>query len=223
MARTKMRMAARTSGRRMAFGVVVGAGVALALVAGLVLGGCTPKDPKEQLRMSRQGYQVEPLTWVEGPAEEQPGGAQAAAGSGEAAGQEQAAGGKAPGATGESATTSGEQKAAGAAAGEQPASAKRIAILSVRVTKKTAPLSLPCLTIDVTFEGTNGEHGGPVTVVLPLEGLEDAGGTLELTRRIELPDFPVDHLGVVLHPAKDDAELMSLCEAQAIGGGPSSP
>jgi len=221
MARTKMRMAARTSGRGMAFGVAVGAGVALALVAGLVLGGCTPKDPKEQLRMSRQGYKVEPLTWVEGPAEEQPGGAQAAsAGGGEQGAAEATAGAaaeKAPGAAGETPAES-----AGEAEAEQPRP-KRIAILSVRVTKKTAPLSLPCLTIDVTFEGTNGEHGGPVTVVLPLEGLEDAGGTLELTRRIELPDFPVDHLGVRLHPAKDDAELMSLCEAQAIGGGPSSP
>ncbi len=209
MARTKMRMAARTSGRRTAF-VAMGVGVALALV----LGGCTPKDPVEQLRMSRQGYKVEPLTWVEGPAEEQPGGAQvASAGGGEQGAAEATAGAaaeKAPGAAGET-------------AGAQPPAAKRIAILSVRVTKKTAPLSLPCLTIDVTFEGTNGEHGGPVTVVLPLEGLEDAGGTLELTRRIELPDFPVDHLGVRLHPAKDDAELMSLCEAQAIGGGPSSP
>ncbi len=180
-----------------AFVVTAVAGLALALVAGLLLAGCTPKDPKERLRLSRQGYEVEPLTWVEGPAEE-----------------------RAPGETAKGAEGAG---APGSGAGEERAAPKRIAILSLRVVRKTAPLSLPCLTIDVTFEGTNGEHAGPVTVVLPLEGLEDAGGALELTRRIELPDFPVDHLGVVLHPAKDDAELMSLCEAQAIGGGPSSP
>ena len=161
--------------------------LALALLAALLVAGCAPKDPKEQLRMSREGYVVEPLTWVEGPAEE----AATAAAEGDEA----------------DSTTAG----------------KRIAILSLRVVRRNAPLSLPCLTIDVTFEGKEGEHGGPVTVVLPLDGLDDAGGALEVTRRIELPDFPVDHLGVVLHPAPDEAELMRLCEARAIGGGPASP
>ncbi len=178
-----------TEGRRLSRGIFA-AGIGLALAA-LLLAGCTPKDPKERLRLSRQGYRVEPLTWVEGPA-------------------------------GEGAPAAGEEARTGPG-GVPGTPGKRIAILSVRVVKTTAPLALPCLTIDVTFAGKNGEHAGPVTVVLPLDGIEDAGGALELTRRIELPDFPVDHLGVALHPARDDAELMSLCEARAIGGGPSSP
>jgi hypothetical protein len=92
------------------------------------------------------------------------------------------------------------------------------AIFSVRVTRQTNILSLPCLTVDVTFGGgeTGEEPVGKKTVVLELEGIEEAGGTLEITKMVEAPGAEVSAIAVDPTPATTAEELRELCEAQAV-------
>ncbi|HHN74739.1 MAG TPA: hypothetical protein ENK10_05870 [Acidobacteria bacterium] len=94
-------------------------------------------------------------------------------------------------------------------------------VVSLRVTDTGSPLALDCLTVDVIFSGAEegGRELGRTPIELDLSGLIDAGGSLELTRRVELPEG-TENVGLVLHPAEGEA-LRGLCEGRAIASGAS--
>ncbi|MDQ7086792.1 MAG: hypothetical protein Q9Q13_02590 [Acidobacteriota bacterium] len=94
-------------------------------------------------------------------------------------------------------------------------------VVSLRVTDTGSPLALDCLTVDVIFKaaGEDGAELGRVPVELDSAGLIDAGGSLELTRRVELP-AGTENIGLALHAAEGEA-LRALCEARAIDAGES--
>ncbi len=99
---------------------------------------------------------------------------------------------------------------------EQPETST-VGIVAMRVSEEGSPLALDCLTVDVIFEG--GTEEAPVEisrerVELNIEGIEDVGGSLDLTQRFDLPSGTVSvEFELADVPAED---LMTLCEAKAI-------
>lgn len=96
---------------------------------------------------------------------------------------------------------------------------------TVRVSKARAPLALPCLTIDVLFLGPGGtsDELERRTVELDLTGIEKSGGTMQVSRSVEMPadvpdDASVQGMGVVLHEAVEESAVRRLCEAAALEG-----
>lgn len=103
-------------------------------------------------------------------------------------------------------------------------------LLSLRITEENSPLALPCLTMDVLFleERADGPRElARERIEADLEGLAEAGGTLELTWRLDIPQAvseawenvppEAQTIEVVLHQPQPEG-LGALCEAQAISG-----
>ena len=101
-------------------------------------------------------------------------------------------------------------------------------LLSLRITEENSPLALPCLTMDVLFleERADGPRElARERIEADLEGLAEAGGTLELTWRLDIPELvseawqnvapEAQTIEVVLHQPQPEG-LGALCEAQAI-------
>jgi hypothetical protein len=101
-------------------------------------------------------------------------------------------------------------------------------LFSLRVTEEASPLELPCLTLDVLFleEGAQGpKELARRQIEADISGLAEAGGTLELTWSLDIPeevssaweDTPPENqaIEIVLHQPGAEG-LNALCEAQAI-------
>ena len=101
-------------------------------------------------------------------------------------------------------------------------------LFSLRVTEEASPLELPCLTLDVLFleEGPDGpKELTRRQIEADIRGLAEAGGTLELTWSLAIPeevssaweDAPPENqaIEIVLHEPGAEG-LNALCEAQAI-------
>jgi hypothetical protein len=101
-------------------------------------------------------------------------------------------------------------------------------LFSLRVTEEASPLELPCLTLDVVFleEGPQGpKELTRRQIEADISGLAEAGGTLELTWSLAIPEevssawegVPPEQqaIEIVLHEPGAEG-LNALCEAQAI-------
>ena len=98
---------------------------------------------------------------------------------------------------------------------------QRVGVISLRVTDEDSPIQLPCLTVDVVFLGKGEDRPelGREAIELDLTGIGDAGGSLERTRRLDLPEGLVD-LGVASHQATAE-HLRDLCEGKVLDSNPS--
>jgi hypothetical protein len=103
-------------------------------------------------------------------------------------------------------------------------------IISLRVIEEGSPLELPCLTLDALFLEENPE--GPEEIArrqleADISELAEAGGSLELTWRLDIPETvsvaweetPPERqaIEIVLHQPSPEG-LNALCEAMAIRG-----
>lgn len=98
---------------------------------------------------------------------------------------------------------------------------QRVGVISLRVTDEGSPLQLPCLTVDVVFlgEGEDQPELGRQAIELDLTGIGEAGGSLEQSRRLDLPEG-MANLGVAFHQATAE-QLRDLCEGKVLDSNPS--
>jgi hypothetical protein len=155
----------------------------------LAAAGCAEEDPLVLLAESRAATEVQLKTWMERSL---------------------------PGVAAEEVGVDREDSAEDSGVGEGLLP-ERAGFLTLLVVDRGAPLELPCLTIDVVYETGEGEAAREIdrrVEVLDISRLKETGG-LDLVLEVPLPETPVSAIGVDLHRVAE-AELMSLCEAQAI-------
>lgn len=101
-------------------------------------------------------------------------------------------------------------------------------LISLRVSDEGSPLELPCLTLDALFlqEGADGpQELARRQLEADIGELPEAGGTLELTWRLDIPEAvssawqnappEAQTIEIVLHEPSPEG-LNALCEAEAI-------